>query len=276
MSLIQSKRIYYINSANRLSGTDSDFSYKIDINPHDGFDSVCVLQCSIPKSFYLVSSGSNTFTLQEGASNVTVTLAIGNYVRSSFKNVLQSALNSTSPHSWVYTVSFPASTTADTGLWTISVTGNAGVQPSLIFTTNLYRQMGFTENSTNTFVSNSITSVYPAALINEDTLYLHSNICSNGQDSVLQEVFTGSNSSFSNITFLCPSIEGYSKQLVTNSSSVFHFTLADEDGTSINLNGQNLLITLLLYKKNEIWKGLADFMKLISELISPSVNNFSS
>ena len=48
-----SSTLYYVNSSNRLSGNDSDFTYYFKIPPESKDDKVCVLQMSIPKSYIL-------------------------------------------------------------------------------------------------------------------------------------------------------------------------------------------------------------------------------
>ena len=68
MALITSKRIFYINTRSRLSGTDSNFTYSLPMPPNAEYDKACVLQCSIPKSYYLIEAGYNTFQLRENGS----------------------------------------------------------------------------------------------------------------------------------------------------------------------------------------------------------------
>src|SRR4051812_5423083 len=104
------KRIYYIDSRQRISGgTHSDFQYKIDL-PSTGQSSakglaVVCLSAVIPRSYYLVVSGRNTLQLVEnGGAPVTVTITPGNYSASTFKNALMVLLNAASPNHWVYTV----------------------------------------------------------------------------------------------------------------------------------------------------------------------------
>src|SRR3954470_22945414 len=124
MSLITSKRLFYVDSHQRISGTHSNFTYQLDYKNED-YDYCVVLQATIPKSYYLIQSGQNTFTLQEGGSAATITVPIGNYSRSSFQSQLQSLLNSLSPNHWTYAISIPNTLiTGDTGLYTYTVTGN--------------------------------------------------------------------------------------------------------------------------------------------------------
>lgn len=254
MSYIMNPRLFYINSRTRLQGTDSDFTYQIDLPQSNDYDSVCMLQCMIPKSFYLIQSGYNTFTLVEGASSATITIPAGNYSNTSFQTVVKALLNAGSPHTYVYNITFPSSAIeAQTGKFTYTVTGNSGSQPSFVFTTGVYEQMGFSLNSTNTFVSNSMVSTNVLKFQVEDSLFIHSDIVGNEKDDVLQEVYLDT-PDFANITFSCPDVQAYSKRLSSKDSNSFYFRLTDENKIPIGLNGINMVFTLLVYKKDPIFK----------------------
>jgi hypothetical protein len=270
MSLITEKKVYYIDSHQRVYGpsgaqqanTDSNFFYMIDMHNFD-FDQVCVLQANIPKSYYLVQSGQNTFTLIEGSSSILISFPIGNYGRSSFKTQLQALLNTYSPNGYVYSVTIPNSTTGpDTGLYYFSVTGNAGVQPQFTFTIYLYEQFGFNSNTTNTFVANSLVSTNVIKMQKEDSIYIHSDICANDNDNILQEIFGVSSPDYGNILFMTPSVSAYSKNMSTSSNNLYQFWITDEDSNPINLNGQNVVFTIICYKKQNVWGLIKNFIKL--------------
>jgi hypothetical protein len=247
------KRLFYVNSGSRLEGTDSSFLYKIEVPKESDFDSVCLMDIVIPKSYYLVRSGFNTFILREIGVNTVITIPVGNYSRLSFKVALPGILNAASPNGWVYSMSISNSTLqADTGKYTYTVTNNGVNQPSFICTSNVFEQLGFSENSTNVFVANSIVSTNILKFQLEDQLFLHSDICNNGIDSVLQEIYVSGEGNFSNIRYQCYEIEPYSKKLRSNANNVFKFSLCNEAGQLIDLNGLNLCFTLLLYKKNNV------------------------
>src|SRR6185312_1618848 len=160
------KLFYYVNSANRdATGINKDchFNYTFNNEIDSGdWKEVVLLEATIPKSYYLVQNAYNTFTLREpGAADATITIPPGNYSRSSFLTMLPPILNTGSPHGWVYTMSYPdASSSANTGKFTYSVSGNGGNQPSFIMNSNsqIREQLGFPANSTNTFVGNSLVS----------------------------------------------------------------------------------------------------------------------
>jgi len=260
MALMISKRLFYIDSHDRVSGTHSDFSFVLEFQ--DDYDHAVVLQVNIPKSYYIVKNGLNTFTLQEGLSSVIITLPFGNYTRSSFKTQLQTSLNASSPNGWTYVVSIPnTAITADTGYYYFAVSGNSS-QPSFILNTGLYEQLGFEPNSTNTFVGNNLTSRNVVKFQAEDNLFIHSDLCSNGTDDVLQEIFGVDNPSFGNIIYQCQVVEAYAKPITTSNNNVYHFYLTDEDSNPIDLNGQNMTFTLLLFKKQNVLTLLDKVLKL--------------
>ena len=242
------KFIAYVNSYNKIISTDStsDFSIIINLPPHNNYDKVVVSQISIPKSYYLVPLGYNTFTLQEISVNYTVSIPVGNYTISSFITQLSVSLNTaSSTNHWIYTTTFSSLI----GKITISVSGNGVNQPSIITGTNIYEMLGFSKNTVNTFIGSSITSVNTVKLQLEDCLYILSD-CSNARNGVLQEVYCNT-SDFSNITFQQTIDELYSKDFIRNNNNIFRFTLTDENFRTINLNGLNLNMTLIFYKQND-------------------------
>ena len=135
--------IVNFNSKDRVSGTNSNFnSIPIDLG-NNAFDTVCLIQASIPKSFYNVPSGYNTFTLQENAASVTVTISPGSYTRINLQSILATLLTAASPNGLTYTVSYPASTAPDTFHYTFSV-NSAVIVCRFIFTSlSPFRQLGW-------------------------------------------------------------------------------------------------------------------------------------
>lgn len=273
---VANKRIFYINSRNRLSGDNSAFSYKVDLDPNEKYTHCCVLNFVCPKTYYLVATGFNTFTMQENVQTATVTVPIGDYSRRIFQGILQTALNTASPNGWTYTVASPTTSQPDTGKYTYTVAGNGGVQPSFIFTTNLYEQLGFDPNTTVTFSADTLESQNVLKFQLEDALYLHSNIATNdGKDDILQEIYANSSSDFSNIQYRCLDVETYSKPIASFNNNVFTFYLSDEDDRKIDLNGLNYNFTLMLFRRNDIYDWIRKFIKfalLKEDLEDSSVN----
>ena len=238
--------IAYVNSYNKLVSTDStsDFTVMINLPKNNSFNKVVVVQMAIPKSYYLVQKGYNTFNVYEpdNSSYHLVTLLAGNYTKTTFMAELENKLNNASPPcTGIYHVAFSTST----GKWTYTVTGIT-LQPSIITTTNLFEQLGFSKNTTNAFVGGSIISSNCVKLQLEDTLFIISD-CSNALSGVLQEVYCNS-SDFSNITFSQYNEELYSKTFIRNNNNVFRFSLTDENFRPLDLNGLNMNMTLCFYR----------------------------
>lgn len=264
MALVTQSKIFYVNSRNRVSGTDSDFLYAFEMPPDAKFDKVCVLQIAIPKSYYLIKA-NESFTLTESKSQVAIIIPVGNYTRKSFAATLQGILNSSSPNGYIYTITYPTSSTVpDTGKYTYAVTNNSGVQPIFTFgsSNDLWDHMGFASASTNTFTTDVLVSTQVINLQKENTLYLHSDIANNGSDNVLQEVFSVESPDYASIVFQQHNIEGYAKDIVGVANNVYRFYLTDENDAAIDLNGQNFNLTLVMYKKNNIYDMIKQFLKL--------------
>lgn len=261
------KKTFYIDSNNKINGTSSDFSIQLNLDPNDDFTHACVLQCLIPKSYYLIQAGSNTFQLREAASTVTITVPPGNYSRRSFQSVVQSLLTVNSPNLWIYSITYPNTTIiADSGKFTYSVTGNSS-QPSFIFGSSIiYEQFGFPPNSTQVFISASLTSTNVIKMQREDALYIHSDIVQNKEgNNILQAVFASSETpSYSNITYRAIDIEANSKPMNSSTGNIYRFYLTNENGVPIDLNGLNIIISLVLYKQNNLSSLIKGFIKYVT------------
>jgi hypothetical protein len=255
------KQIFYINSHNKQEGTDSDFTYKINIDPDNKYDRVALLDCSIPKSYYLIQSGRNTFTLIEGINTITITLTAGNYTRLSLKTTLQTILNSSTMSSFIYTVTYSSSPSYDNGKFIFTVTNNSGTQPLFIFSDYLYEQLGFNKNSTNTFTTNVLNSTNVINLQLESTLFLHSDLCIDRGNDILHNIIVSGNSDYSNVVYFNNNVDIYSKKINHNNSNVYYFRLTNEDNELINLNGLNIVFTIMLYKSNQINDLIKGYIK---------------
>ena len=256
---------YYIDSSKRTSGTDGHFSYELRLPPDNNFDHVCLLQCNIPVSYYLIQDGFNYFYLREYDKDTRVEIPVGNYTANSFKNVVGQLLNDMSPHHWTYKMEIPnAFITTSTAKYTFQVAGN-DEQPSLVFASakesTVYQQFGFSPGSVNTFENNMLLSTNIVDFINEHSIFIHSDIIQCDNNDVLQEVYSSNTSPLSNIAYICPNYEQCSKRLRTNKSSTYTFAITDEDGIEMDFNGINVIMTIVLYKKDDTMKKLLNYFK---------------
>lgn len=263
---MEKKQFIYINSGNRLSGTDGNFTYNIPIAMNNGYDHVVLLQANIPVSYYLVEDGHNRFTLTEEGTDVTIEVPAGNYNMISFKNAVAPILNSMSPNGWTYTMTFnDGMSTPFTGKYIFTVSGNTS-QPSFTFSddheSHIHLQMGFHKHTTNSFVSDTLTSTHIVDFVNEQSVFIHSDMVLCDGNDVLQEVYASNTIPLSNLTYQCPYYEQCSKPLRTNHSTTFHFVLTDKNGVELDFNGLNVVMTLLLYKRDKTMDKLLNYFKL--------------
>ena len=261
MSAISASRIYYVDSENRISGTPSKFSYEFQIPATENYDHVCVLSMTIPLSYYLIRSPYNTFILREGPTDTTITVPAGNYSAISFAKVVTDLLNASSPNTFIYAISLGNSyTSVNTGKYTFTVTNNGMVQPAFIFGPRVCQQMGFDENSTNTFISSTLISENVLDFIPSSTLFLHSNMV-NDSTSILQELYSNNTVPYSNHIYNCQNVDMYSKLLRSDKDNVYDFSIEDEHGIEIDLNGHSILFTVLLYKKDNFTDIFKKYIK---------------
>lgn len=256
--------VIFISSNNKVSGTNSNFqSAPIDLGLNK-YDACCVCQASIPRSFYNIPNGFNSFTLKEGVNTATIDIPVGSYNRINLQNVLQTRLNSLSPTGWSYVVSYPNTTTsADTFKYTFSVSGNSS-QPQFIFTNKMFRQLGFEQNSTNTFSANSLTSTNCINLAYATRAFIKSNICS-GSD-ILQEVLGfGSFPMLSVSYFEQQDYDLNSRIFNPNNLNSWSFILVDEFDEIIDLNGVSWGLSIVLYDRNNTDEILKTDLQLRNE-----------
>ena len=256
-----SKHFEYINSANRIAGTSSHFTTRIDVPPGN-WDLVTCLRASIPKSYYLIEEGSNTFTLNEPNGLIgalfTITLTPGNYTRKTLGAELMKQLDGTGR--WTYKVIWSVGN-ADDGKFTYQVSDiGANDPPQFIFTADSpYEAMGF-EPGTWTFNASTLDLVSPNVmrLDKETTLFIHSDICASSSASsvgssnasILQEVYAVGSPYYSQIVFDNPLPLFTAKRFVGRSGNSYTFFIADENGREINLNGQNIVLTLVFMESD--------------------------
>lgn len=247
-------QVVSFNSKDRVSGTNSSFqSVPVDLG-QNRYDSVCLVQASIPKSFYNVPTNYNQFVLKELGLSTTITVPVGSYNKNNLMTTLSTLLTAGSValgHTWVYTVSYSATTGPDTFKYTYTVTGNTG-QPSLIFTDESpFRQLGFEPSSTNIFVANTISSTNAINLSYILRMFIKSNISQNAQDGILEEILSvGSFPPLSIVFYQQYNFDMNTKTFNTDNKNSWLFSLVDSYGQEIDLNGIPWAFTLVFYQRN--------------------------
>lgn len=248
--------IYTINSRDRTGGTDTDFTFSIpNFKTENNYDRVVLLGCSIPKSWYLIDSRHNTFTVDEGSGPVVITIPVGNYSFGSLRNTLTTLM--TAALSFTYSITANTST----GKYELSVTGNGGVQPVLdIQDFVLGKVLGFpVSSSPYTFSGDSLvgTDVVNFQLTN-NVIISSSYVAGIENKGELQSVYS-SGENFSSIIFEQKTPNHNAKKLINSTSNVCQFSIFDpENGELLQLNGHNVLLTICMYRHNTFFeKSLA-------------------
>lgn len=258
-------KLFYVNGANRTYGTSSDFTYLLDFKSVEGATHIQMMKMYIPKSFYSIQVPYNTFFLTENDNQVEIAIPEGNYTLASIKTKLKALLDAGSPNGWVYTVgSSNTLTEPETGKLVFSVSGNMGVQPeiSIPYNSSMGKVMGFSAGSANDFMDDELVSSNVIDLQPEGTLFLHSDIVSNGSDNILQEVFTINEMGFSGIIYESYN-DDYAKRLATKTNNSYRFYLTDENNIPINLNGLDIVFTVRVFKKINYFTIIQSFFDLM-------------
>jgi hypothetical protein len=188
-----------------------------------------------------------------------IVVPVGNYNRSSLRNVLLDLLNIGTP---VYTMTFPNGTrTGDDGKYVFGCDSN----PTFVFTSGLYEHLGFNKNTSYNFVpnglGNELLSVNISNFRPEAVYYILSNVCQNHNNSVLGNVISSTTNDFSYINYQCQAPFEYSKDFAKTKSNVYTFIITDEDFQKVSLNGLNVVLTLLFFRKNRIDDIVKNYMK---------------
>lgn len=263
-----SSQIYYINSTHRLSGSHGHFTYQLKLPANCNFDRVCLLQANVPISYYLIPANYNKFVLTERKAGVDttvdLTIPVGNYNASSFASLVPPLLNAASPNHWIYTMTFPSSFSAvQTAKFTYTVVGPTSVAEyaTFTFTQDMCEQFGFDENTSNilqsTLVSKNIVSFVP-----ETSILIHSDIVNDGDTDIFEVIFANNNVPLSNATYQCQDVAGYSKRLRTSQANAYSFSLTDEHGKQLDLNGLSCIFTIILFKQDTLTENIKDLIKL--------------
>jgi hypothetical protein len=244
-------RIMYADSRNRISGTSSNFTIGLSL-PTNEWDSVALMQASIPKSWYLISAtlGNNTFQYKEGAgAYVTLTVPNGSYNKVSMVVVLKTLLQSVTTFGVnAFTISYPNNQIqADTFKYTFS--SNNAIVSSMLFSNNLSNILGFPQGvHTFSIVPTTAPNAYNFASITR--LFIVSNLASYADGQILQEVFQ-SQPDQSIVYYNQLEILANAKLFSANSDDIFTFVIQDRYGNVVDLNGVDWVASLYFFRKDD-------------------------
>jgi hypothetical protein len=240
-------RIEYIDSDFATSGTSSNFSYQIII-PHN-YNRCCILSANIPKSFYLVDSPYNTFNLTVNNITTTYTFPIGNYSQITFFNQFLTLVNTGG-------IVFSYQISSLTHVVVLSMTGGTFNSISFSNLSSLYRQFGFSFNSTNNAIANSITTSYIGIFQLSNVVFLRSDLIlsetSYVNTGILQSISSANNPVLTSLSYQCTIDPRVIGKAIHPDKRVYHFFITDMDGFQLDLHGASVNFEILFFIDHNI------------------------
>jgi hypothetical protein len=242
-----SKDLVYVNSNNRSQGNSHDFIIDLSqqIKPNNDYDSICLLNFTCPKSYYLIDELNNRFTVLEGLNSTLITIPSGNYDFLTLRATMQTLLQ-------VCNFTYAVSANQVSGKYEFSVSNNAS-QPYFIFTNDSpNKTIGF-EIDTYQFSANALTAPNIVNFQRTNTIELCSDIV---KKSIFASIIQNS-PDFSNITYTEFNASLSSQSLIKNNVNAVRFYLLDGNtGKPLLLNGLNFSFTFCIYKKNNYYEHM--------------------
>ena len=254
------RKIIYVDSGSQLTATNNVFTTSLDVEISSDYNYVSLIGFQCPVSYYNISSGNNTIQLRENTIVINVSIPVGNYNIFSFASAISALLSSVSPNGLTYTITYPSSyTNADTGKFNYTVNSNT-IPVSFIFPINnaVGENFGFPAGYTANFIVSGanqiLTSLNVVSFIAETSIHLHmANLIGDqsAYSDVLQVIYSSNSLPYSVISWTNPQIIETSKRLIGTVGRTLEFSICDEYGIPIYLNGQNCLLTLLFFQMKE-------------------------
>jgi hypothetical protein len=277
---ITKRKILYIDSGQQLTATNNVFQLSIDADLEEDYDMCSLISAQIPVSFYIVQTGSNVMYLLEGNQTITITIPEGNYSVYSFQSTIGPLLTSASLNGFTYTILFNnIFTQVDTGKFTFQCSSTAKTVGFQFPPNNAVGEVfGFFPGTINFFTVDgaiqTLGSKNVLSFIPESSIFIHANFCQgssqSGYTDVLSCIFSSNSAPYSTINYVNPQIYETAKK-TTNLCRVMVFSITDEFGNSINCNGGNVILQVLLYKSPE-QPSESKFNKIVQDYIEMKTN----
>lgn len=219
---------------NSSSSSNSNFNIDLDMPRNNKFNKCSLAICEVPKSWYLIDSTNNTFTLKEGAgADATATIVSGkNYTTTQLAAAVVVALDAAGAAP-TYTCTFDS----QTGKFTI--TASAGdFLLKMANSPDLAKYLGLeADDTSNQSTSSVLVSSNVIDLQRYDVIRLRSNMAINNNDDVLSPIYVGDTTNFDYVHYVTPDLEGTSVTLHDSNRNNYSFSLVDRNNTVIDLNG---------------------------------------
>ena len=239
-------QIFHVDShKHRTSGTGDNFIADINVDQAAGADpgklKVVILSATIPRSYYLIVAGRNTFTIRENnVNNVLITVPPGNYNVNDFKAVVLPLMNAGTMTGYQYTIDYLPRQAA----YVLSCSTPGSVAALLLPDqkgSGIHEQWGFDAGSTTPLPCTSKNTV---DFESHTALHLRSDIVKN-DGNVLQEIYGTQAAIFSSVVYQCPQIDERA-QPMARTTGRFRFWLTDTDGDYIDLRGHAISFALMV------------------------------
>jgi hypothetical protein len=260
---------FVINSADRLAPTSTnveDFEIEIPLPPNNRFNKVSVSTIVIPNSFYNVpdplhhvNPKVNQFLLADSTGNYEIVLTPGNYNYTNLPPILEALLNAAS--SLTYTVSLPNRVTEiDTTKLTFTVSPAEAAVIAFPVGSVMYKLLGF-ENISTLFPINPFSAggvLISTHVCNfEFTKYItiKSNISldsgnMSGDNAILGVVPVLQQNNGAVINYELVNLEDEAKAFTNNGSNRYRFSLYDDKGNPLFLNGRGWMTKIFTFEYN--------------------------
>ncbi len=232
------RKLFTVDSEDRIEGTDTKFVAVLDMPHTNSFNSVCLLNAEIDKTWYLIE-GDEVLPVTVGGTADSISFLPGNYSAGQLATSLEAELNALSLG--VFTVDFDSQT--------LHFTIDHTTEDFTIDFTNrlLSKYFGF-EPQLYSSSSQSLTSAKVAILQKYQSLTLRSSVGLNNNNDLLCTIFP--NSALNNggvISYSCFDTIASSVGLVDRNSNRFNFSLVDEStNLPVQLNGGHIRLSICL------------------------------
>ena len=125
LTLYKDAPTFIVDSEDRLTGTNEEFSVALNIKPNNNYDMCCLVHAGIPKTYYNIDSQNSKIIILENANQYTGNFPSGNYTSSNLPAIYATTLNAISstnnPASpWTYSCIWDSFTLK----WQFTVTDN--------------------------------------------------------------------------------------------------------------------------------------------------------
>lgn len=243
------KKVYaYVESCDRLTGSasTSHFKFQLDLPRGEHWKYVALEKIQLLKGYYLIDSTNNTLSCTErvGVTDdvITATLSTDNYSATTLATAIGNALTTASAatgNTLTYTCTYDSSTSkfsinnADAGqTWQI----NSGTSHTLA------KYLGI-ETTQIDSVLTIITSSKLAILQRYCSLYLRSSLAQNGKTNILEQLLLANTQDADYLTWQPTELAWV--DCVNGDSPVHEFMITELDGTAVELNGGDVMFTLV-------------------------------